>query len=925
MNAVLGWIVDRPLVAGTILAGLTLVLALAATRVEMDTSAEGLMVQNDPARTYYEQVKRAFGSDNLTVVLVQADDVFTTPVLQAVKNISDALERFDGVTRVESLTTVNNIRGDAASLNTDPLVGAHIPTDGAELQRIRADALSNRVFVGNLVAKDGRATAIVAYTAGGRHFNKPFTERLERLIAREAAPGLRIFQFGDPLTKVTYGRYIEQDQLTLIPFSIAVLLIVLFLAFRTLQGVVVPLVTGVVSIVWTVGLMSLVGIPLNAMTAAVPSLLIAIGFTEDVHMLAAYHELIERGGERLASLRTMLRETGLPMLVTSATTALGFLTLTFTDITVLIQFGWAAALGLTANFVVTMIAVPLVLRRWPAPRGARATPLEAGVTEGPIPRFMEWMAPRLLRHRWKIWAVTALVVAASLVGWSSLRVDTDFMSYFPERSEIRQRADELHRSLAGGVVFYIVVETGVPDGVKSPVVLNAIARLQDDLAATGRIDTTISLADYIRRMHREMNGGDPRFEVIPDTPEQVAQYLLLLEGKELAKYVDFNGSTANIVVRHNVTSSWALSALLADVHAFATKSFPGNVRVRTTGETILVNNAADYIAVNEFTSFGSTLLIIGIIHAVLFMSLRAGFLSLIPNVIPIFCSFGVMGLLGIPLNTGTAMVATVAIGIAVDDTVHHMVTYNRQLNLHNDQTKAMVATLKAQGRPVMYVSVALAAGFFVLMFSNFVPTTQLGLLSGIVMLIAMVCELVLTPLLMHSTRLVTLWNVLLVRMDPTLVKTAPLLQGLSRWEARKLVLLGGLRALRPGQLLIRAGDSGNELFMVVSGRVRVFALDPQGRERTLTVLGPSAVLGEVAMVGNGVRSASVVAETDTEVLAISYPSLERIRKRFPFTAAKMYRNLAGILSARLRERTDELMLTQMVKPVLEPVPPKDAP
>ena len=144
----------------------------------------------------------------------------------------------------------------------------------------------------------------------------------------------------------------------------------------------------------------------------------------------------------------------------------------------------------------------------------------------------------------------------------------------------------------------------------------------------------------------------------------------------------------------------------------------------------------------------------------------------------------------------------------------------------------------------------LAAGFFVLMFSNFVPTTHLGLLSGIVMLIAMVCELVLTPLLMHSTRLVTLWNVLLVRMDPLLVKTAPLLHGLSRWEARKLVLLGGLRALRPGELLIRAGDSGNELYMVVSGRVRVFALDPQGRERTLTVLGPSAVLGEVAMVGN---------------------------------------------------------------------------
>ena len=909
MNRLLLWVVDRPTLAAVLLAGVTVLLATQVVRIEVDTSAESLMVEKDPARAFYEDAKRRFGSDNMTVVLVKADDVFTVPALTVVKRLSDALERLDGVTRVESLTTVNAIRGEGGTLTTDPLVGRDVPSDPAALARIRTDALSNRVFVPHLVSADARATAVVAYTAGGKHFNRPFTDKVEALIAQARTPGLQIFQMGEPFVKTTYGRYIELDQLTLIPLSIAVLLLVLFLAIRTLEGMLIPLITGVVSIVWTVGIMAMLGMPMNAMTAAVPSLLIAIGFTEDVHMIAAYEELVEGGLDKREAIRTMLRESGLPLLVTSATTVLGFLTLVFTDITGLVQFGWASSIGLTANFIITMLGVPLLLLLWPIPRRLLRHE-QAEAAPGAILRLMEWLAGFIIRQRRAIWLVTVLLTVGSLAGWYSLRIDTDFMSYFPEKSEIRQRATELHRSLAGANVFYLVVDTGMEDGVKDPRVLRAIAGLQDYMARTGRIDASVSVADYLRKMHREMNNGDPAFEVIPDSPELVAQYLLLLEGKELAKYVDFTAASANVLVRHDVTSSYDLNKVLAGIEQHVAATFPKNVRVRATGESILVNNAADYMALNEFTSFSSTLLIIGIIHALLFMSMRAGVLSLIPNVLPILGSFGIMGLLNIPLNTGTAFVATVAIGIAVDDTVHHMVTYNRQLNLHNDQTRAMVETLRREGGPIIYVSVALAAGFFVLMFSSFVPTRQLGFLSGIVMLLAMVGELVLTPLLMHSTRLVTLWSVLNVKMRRDVVRGAPLLRGLSTWEARKLVLLGGLRTVRPGEYLVRKGETGNELYMVVSGRLRVFDVDADGREVTFRELGSTAVIGEVAVLGDGVRSAHVVAEDQSEILVLSDAALDRVQRRFPFTAAKLYRNIASVLSERLRDQTSARLLAQ---------------
>jgi CRP-like cAMP-binding protein len=184
------------------------------------------------------------------------------------------------------------------------------------------------------------------------------------------------------------------------------------------------------------------------------------------------------------------------------------------------------------------------------------------------------------------------------------------------------------------------------------------------------------------------------------------------------------------------------------------------------------------------------------------------------------------------------------------------------------------------------------------------------------MLIAMICELVLTPILMYSTRLVTLWDMVLLKMDPDIVRTAPLFRDLSRWEARKVVLMGKLQSFQPGELVLQKGEAGTEMYMVVSGRMRVFDLAPGGGEQTLARLEPGAIFGEMGLVGGGARSANVVAESAGEVLKIDFPALERLRKRFPFTGAKFYRNLARVLSERLRDTTE--MFMQQVAPAAPP-------
>lgn len=908
MKRLLLWSFDHPLVVFGVLVLATVAFGLQLPRIQVDESAEGLMVEGDPAREYYEQAKRRFGSDNLTVVLVKAPDVFTAEVLGAVKRLSEGLQRIEGVERVESLTTVKNIKGEGDALNTEPLVGSSVPASAGALARIRADALGNRVFVGNLVSRDARATAVVIYVdpkSGDTEFNRRFVSQVDALIGRESVAGVTMFQLGRPLTKVTYSEFIKNDQRTVLPMSAAVLLLVLFLAFRTLQGVVIPVATAVVSIVWALGMMAITGLPLTVLTGTIPSLLLAIGFTEDVHMISEYQHRLELGDDKLRALRTMLERSALPLLVTTATTVLGFASLALTNITMLVQFGYGSAMALLGNFVVTILLLPLLLRIWRVPRHRRVSTFEApGATQDVIPRLMERLAHFNLRYRIHILVTAGLLTAGALVGWLMLRVDTDLISVFPERSAIRTRITDIHRSLAGALAFYVIVDTGRDDGLKDPAVLRAIAGLQDFLAGTGKVDKSVSVADYVRKMHREMNGGDTAFERIPDTADQIAQYLLLLEGAELTKFVDFNSSAANIVVRHNLSGSGDLSALLSQLDTYVASNVPRNIVVRYTGEPILFNNAADYMAINELTSFSTTFIIIGLIHAVLFMSLKAGALSLIPNVVPIVVLYGVMGLVGIPLNISTAMIATIAIGIAVDDTVHHMVTYSRELRTHSDQTIAMFNTMRSQGRPIIYVSLALAAGFLTLAFSSFISTVQFGLLAAFVMVLAMLGELILTPVLMYSVRLISLWDLVLLKMNPELVRTTALFADLSPWEARKVMLMGELHQLEPGQFALRKGEAGTAMYMVVTGRVRVFDTQVDGREKVLTVLEPGAVFGEMGLVTGEARSANVVAETPAEIVRLDYQALERIRKRFPYTSAKVFRNLARILSARLRTTTE---------------------
>lgn len=909
VQRLLGWSVRRPGAAALLYLLLTLGLISAIPRLQIDASNEGFMLERDPARHYYDQVKATFGSDELTVVMVKATDVFTVPAFQTIQQLSEALQRVDGVTRVDSLATVDNISGTDDGVEIAPLLRDGIPDDPTDLATLRKKALSNAVFSGNLISADARAAGIFVYTQpaeGDKGFNARFSSQVEDLIAANGSPGVTVEQIGGPLIKATVADFVRRDQLTLIPFSVITLFVVLMIGFRTPQGVIAPLFTGLSSALWGVGLMALFHIPLNVVTVAVPSLVLVVGFAEAVHIISAYHAQLRAGRDKIHALTEAVEEAALPVFVTTATTILGFATLIFSDITILIQFGYAATLALTANFVATLLGIPLLLRVWRQPRKFAATVLDESRRSETVDRRIVSGCEFILHHRTPIGAAFVILAIASIWGWYTLKVDTDFVSYFPRSSSVRQRMQDVDRSLSGASAFFVVVETGRENGAIDPGVLKQVVALQTFLEHTPGIGKTTSIVDYVSQLNATLGGTGSGSRAVPDSSDLIAQDLLLLDRAQISRFIDLPATSANIVVRHSLTGSWELSQALHQLEAYVAQHVRG-IEVRASGQSVLTNRAADYMAVNEVTSFVYTLAIIGLIHSALFMSVKAGLLSLVPNVIPVIYSFGLMGLFDIPLSTGTAMVATIAIGIAVDDTVHNMVTYSRQLNEHADERTAVIQTMLIQFRPIVFVSMALASGFAVLAFSRFVPTVYLGLLSAFVMIAAMISELVLSPILMASTRLVTVWDMLLIRMNPDLVRRAPLFEGLSRWEARKVVLTGMLQSLAPGEYAIQRGEHGRHLYMVVAGKLVVVDSDLDGRERTLSIVEPGGVFGETGLSSDGYRMFSARAETPAEVLQLDFDMLDRLRRRFPFTAAKVFRNLARILGERLQDTTSAML------------------
>jgi hypothetical protein len=291
----------------------------------------------------------------------------------------------------------------------------------------------------------------------------------------------------------------------------------------------------------------------------------------------------------------------------------------------------------------------------------------------------------------------------------------------------------------------------------------------------------------------------------------------------------------------------------------------------------------------------------------MFLSARIGFLAIVPNVLPILLFFGVMGWLGIDLNLGTSLIAAIVLGIAIDSTIHYMARLNRELQGETDQQAAITRALQRAGAPIVYATAALCFGFLVFAFSSFLPIQDFGRLSSVAMAASLGANLVLLPALLASFKIITIWDLLGVKLGQDPQRTIPLFGGLRPSQARVVALMGDLRRFAPGEAIVRRGEQGHEMFVIINGSADVWIGEGEDRRR-IAEMRRGDVFGEMALVRGGAeRTADVVAAGDVEALAVDESFLNRIQRRYPRIASKVLLNLSRILSDRL-QRTNARFL-----------------
>lgn len=885
---------------------LGLISVLAASQISklrITVSAESMLEKGTPAWDYFVETEETFGAEDVVIVVLRDPAIFDEQKLIEARYVLRAIGDLPGVSGTSSLFDAKNLKNIDDTIHVKPYL-ENLPATPAEVAEVRADAIRNPLVLGNLISADGQTLAINIYLKGSEgdaNFDREITAAIEAEIAPLRQHIAEVYQVGVAAMRSDLTGKIRADQRVFLPLSVLVLLLTLAFSLRRATAVVMPLATAGISVLWTLGFMGWLGIPVNIMTSIVPALVIIIGSTEDIHLLAEYAAGVRDGLDRPAAIGRMADNMGVAVLLTFITTYLGFLSIALNDIQLLFQFGVAASTGLLFNFVITVTLVPVLLRFL----GHRRVDVAgSGVVQEGFRRAAVLLLQAAQRHRLSVLITAGVLVVAALLAATQLRINNNLLDYLDQDSELRTDVERIHGQLSGVHSFSIVVDSGIDNTFLQVKYLEEVLKIQAFVDDLGAFDRSFSFANFVALVNGVMDDTGDDSPRLPDTDDMVREYMMFIRHSDVASFVSEEYQRARILVRHNISSSDMLNRATAEIQRYVENHIDPDLRVEITGKSVLSNKAVEEMARSQLQS----LLLVGVVImglvSMLFVSLRAGLIALLPNLFPVTILFAVMALAGIPLNAGTSMVAAIALGICVDDTMHVMSRFHEELKRHDSRMDALVAMIRAEAVPIFATSIALAAGFAVFATSSFQPVVNFGLLSAMVILVALLASFVLTPLLLGSSELLTVWDLLSYKVQKEALQQSPLFQGMYVWQIKKILLSSEIRHFAKGERFIREGDIGSEMFVVLEGSVEAQKHNDDGSIKRLRTMNVGDLCGEVGPLAGGLRTADVVALDDTQLLVLSWERIDRLTRLFPLLAFKLFRNLSRIIGARLRQTSE---------------------
>lgn len=745
---------SRWVVAGLVVASLVAVAGLydpirGVPRLRIDPSLDEMLPADDPARRFYDELLARFGSDDVVLVALVSDALFTPEGLATVERVTKALARAEGVRRVEGLATAVRMR----PLDGDVEIAGYFdePIESrAAAEALQRELLADPLRAGSFVSRDGRATAILVTFE--RIPEDVFLARgLDLALldaARAAAPDMAVLLAGTPHVKAEVGRLLTGELVVMVPIVLVLMAGLSCGFFGRVRLGLVPLAAVVLGLLWTLGAMGWAGHDLNIVTTLIPPLVLALGFAYSAHLVAAFAAEPAAADDPADAARRRVRRAlahvAFPVAFTALTTAAGFLSLLSSPLDVIRGFGAFAAVSTAATLAAALLLAPLLLARTRAEDGAGPDAAEARMAA--LDRRFAALADFDARHARAILAVAAVVCVAAGLAATRIEVNLPVIENFGADAPIRVAYESVDRLFGGANQFYVMLRADEEGAFERPALLREVAALQEWLDAQPEIGGSTSVVQYLEVLNEGLGVDDPPARRLPDSERLVAQLLLFGANEELDVLLDRGHRTITILVRSTATETREFDVLAQRIDARLAELPPG-IRGHTTGNAILLTRSADRIARGQATSLMLAGAMIGLLLVAYFRSLRLGLFALAPNLVPVGLYFGLLGATGVTLNNATALMGSIVLGIAVDDTLHLLVEYRRALDAHGDPRRALREALSRVGRAISATTLAVCAGLLVVGASALQNQAEFGLLGAATLAIAWVVDVTVTPAL----------------------------------------------------------------------------------------------------------------------------------------------------------------------------------
>ncbi|MCC9167032.1 efflux RND transporter permease subunit [Pontibacter harenae] len=717
-----------------------------ASRLRFDYNFDNFFPKGDPDLAYYFSYRDKFGNDNDYILIGLDNDgsVFEQEFLVKVDSLTSFLQRQLDVTAVLSPTTVKSPVIEHFGYFEIPYLHLEEPA------RYAHDSLQiyqNRELVGTLFSED--ATAVSLFIQTTDNLSKEASDTLVVAMKQRLAE-LELTQHHMAGKALAQSVFVEKMKIELAIFmsaSIVLVIVFLWISFRTLWGVLVPLVVVLLSILWGMGVMGIFHKPLDIMTVLLPTILFVVGMSDVVHIISRYLTEIGQGTEKIKALKITLKEVGLATFLTSFTTSIGFLTLLTTAIVPIREFGLYTAIAIGLAYVLSFTVLPaiLLLLKKPTPKAPKRT-----IFSWPI--LLRRMLSFVLRYPKLIIGCSGLFVLVSLIGILFIRIDTTMLEDLGDDDPIIKDFQYFDQRFSGVRPFELHLIAAPGHTMYEPKVLQEVEELEIYLRQDYGLNFILSPATVVKTINRAQNGGLQDYYKLPESKRQWQQAQRQLQAfrnrSELTAVVTADAQEGRLSGKMPDVGSAQATVLNGSLRSFISQNIdPELLQTRLTGSALLLDKNNEYVVSNMMQGLLIAFLVIAAIVGLIFRSFKMVMLSLIPNIIPLLMIGGMIGYLGINLTVSISIIFTIAFGIAVDDTIHFLSKLKLELMAGKSLPYAIKRTFISAGKAIIITSCILVAGFLTLLFSTFDATYYVGVFVSLTLVFAVVADLFLLPVL----------------------------------------------------------------------------------------------------------------------------------------------------------------------------------